>query len=115
MKIHNLAQIAIACLALLSPRLIASGGVFGGAVGPEPALECNRAHKAHLCSGPVNQCGTIPTTEQSTNTAELLYREGTEIGHCGRGTSPCSGSAAKPAPETCARPKPKDQEIELPE
>ncbi|MCE3017503.1 MAG: hypothetical protein ACK56W_14990 [Pirellula sp.] len=114
MKIHNLAQIAITCLALLSPRLIASGGVFGGAVGPEPELECNRAHKAHQCSGPTH-CGTIGTTEESTNRAELLYREGNAKRYCTTGEDACEGSALAPDPKECKRPKPKDQEIVLPE
>jgi len=97
MKIHNLAQIAIACLALLSPRLIASGGIFGGAVGPEILEVCNRGHLDHECSGPTT-CGSIPTTQTTTNKALILYLVGDIVVNCsseypGMG---CTGAAREP-------------------
>lgn len=107
MKIRNVAQIAIAFLALVTPRFVESGGVFGGGIDPEPEKTCNRKHKPHPCSGP-SSCGSIPTTEASTNWAELLYLDGTSTANCFTGNNhECSGSAVSPN-SNCKQPMRED-------
>lgn len=71
MKIRSLASLAIACFALLMPRLVTSEGAFGGAIATaKPA--CDSKNINHACSGQPN-CVAIPTTETTNNNAERYY------------------------------------------
>ncbi len=92
MKIRNLAPLAIACLALWSPRIMTSGNAFGGAIAPPDPPPCTHKHKPHDCSGPSNR-GTVPTTDETTNNAEKLYLPGSNVNNCSYANMLCSGSA----------------------
>jgi len=82
MKISRLAPIAIACLALLMPRIITSGDAYGGSIRiTTQKPDCTHKHKPHPCSGPTT-CGSIPTTERTTNNAEKLYIPGFRLVDC---------------------------------
>lgn len=98
MKIRRLASLAIACFALLMPRLVTSEGAFGGAIATAKP-ECDSKNINHACSGPP-KCVAIPTTETTNNNAERYYVEGTETTDCeafnGGPQSNCSGLASKP-------------------
>ena len=76
MKIRDLAPLAIACLALLAPRIMTSGDAFGGAIAPGPDKPCTHKDKPHDCSGPP-ECGSVQTTEVTDNPAEKFYLPGT--------------------------------------
>lgn len=101
MKIRNLAPLAIACLALWAPRIMTSGNAFGGGIGPL-LPECTHKHKPHQCSGPT-RCGSLPTTETSSNNVEMLYLTGdpsTDTQECSSLGQGCSGGAVQGDP-TC--------------
>lgn len=99
MKIRNLAPLAIACLALWAPRIMTSGSAFGGAIAP-PDPPCTHKDKPHDCSGPPT-CGSIETTEETTNPAEKVRLPGTDIGYCSRLGDNCQGQAKAPSSKTC--------------
>jgi hypothetical protein len=88
MKFNNLVPITIVLLAMLSPRL-ATGKASGG------ALPCDRAHKAHDCSGPTT-CGSIATSVPTSNHAEQYYIEGETTQDCFYMSSDCQGRATSP-------------------
>lgn len=100
MKIRSLVPFAIACMALLTPRLITSGGAFGGGVAIGK-LPCDSKNINHVCSG-TTACQPIGSTETTSNHAEQYYIEGSDTNDCfefnggelaGR---QCSGLASKP-------------------
>jgi hypothetical protein len=93
MKISRLAPIAIACLALLMPRIITSGDAYGGSL-RRIAGDCTHKHKPHPCSGPTT-CGSIPTTDVTTNNAEKYYIPGTKELDCATTGRSCTGKATE--------------------
>ena len=104
MKIRSLAPLLVACLALLAPRLVSSGGEFGGAIAP--AKLCDSKNINHDCSGP-SDCNPIPSTETTTNHAQQYYIEGTSTNNCADlnpAGSNCTGLATAPD-ELCNREK----------
>lgn len=98
MKIRDLAPIAIVCLASWAPRIMTSGDAFGGAIGAIGKLPvCTHKHKPHQCSGPTS-CGSLPTTEASSNDAETLYLPGDpdkNTQNCSVLGENCNGGAIK--------------------
>ena len=94
MKIRSLAPLAIACLALLMPRLIPFGGVFGGGIAiAKPA--CDSKNINHPCSGP-SACKFLVTVEETTNSALRHYVAGEKVLDCKQFSLPgqnCVGKA----------------------
>ena len=103
MKIRSLAPLAIACLALVMPRLTTSGGVFGGGVGI-PRADCDSKNINHQCSGIDtlgSPCKVLPSSEETTNNALRYYVIGTETQDCSKiYNETCTGKATKPS-EDC--------------
>jgi hypothetical protein len=109
MKIRSLAPLAVACLALLTPRLVTSGGAFGGGIG-EAKLACDSKNINHACSG--NDCTPIVTSEATNNNSEKYYVEGTTTTECTQRGRNCIGRATAPNND-CEHKHPPASEPEL--
>jgi len=95
MKIRSLASLAIACFALLMPRLVTSEGAFGGAIAAaKPA--CDSKNINHACSGP-SACRPIVSVEETTNVALKFYVPSETVNDCDSQSVPgaytCVGKA----------------------
>ena len=95
MKISRLAPIAIACLALLMPRLGFSGDTVGGAI-KNAKPDCLSMATNYKCAGTDTKCEQIilVTVEATSNPALQHYKMGTEVQDCNRqGRVYCTGKA----------------------
>ena len=99
MKIRSLAPLAVACLALLMPRLVTSGDAFGGAIG-EAKPECDSMNINHQCSGASTLCKVLKSSEATSNHALQHFVEGSEVKDCAQVFDEvCTGLATEPSSE----------------
>lgn len=97
MKICRLAPIAIACLALLMPRLGFTEDTVGGAI-KQVKPDCDSQAKNVPCAGKNTNCPTtnLVTVEQTSNQAIRHFYMGTTVQDCASEALPewkCVGKA----------------------
>ena len=94
-KIRRLAPIAIACLALLMPRLVFTGDTVGGAIlNAKP--DCLSKSINYHCAGTLRKCAeiTLVTVEETSNAALQHFKMGTTVQDCNyQGVYSCTGKA----------------------
>jgi hypothetical protein len=101
MKICRLAPIAIACLAVLMPRLGFSEGAVGGAV-KQAKPDCDSEMITYNCNttDPDRQCRNLLTTQPTTNPAVMHYIRGNTVQNCATvNKNACHGRASSTTSE----------------